>query len=378
MHPLRRNTFGLAAGLALAAVLGTAWWTWPRPMPLETVRVARGDVSATLVDLGETRVREPYAITAPASGQLRRLALEPGDAVAEGQVLAWIDPARSAPIDARSRAGLEAGLRQARAAARGARAEAGRAEEEARRSAVLRERRLVAAQADRDVQARAQAARAALDEADAAVARLEAELDDPQRSGTAIPVRAPAAGVVLARHAESARPVAAGEPLLEIGDPGDLEVVAEFLSQDAALIKPGARAWIEGWGGPAAPATVRRISPGGRRKVSALGVEEQRVDVWLDPDPPLRGIGHGYQVEARIETALARGVLRVPVESLLRDGERWIAWRVVDGRLSATPVTLGLSDGRWREVTAGLDEGDVIARRPGAGFDDGAAVESRP
>ena len=221
-------------------------------------------------------------------------------------------------------------------------------------------------------------AEAERDAADAGVARIEAELAESQAGGSAaVAVLSPIEGRVLVRHVESAKPVLAGEALMEVGRPDALEVVAEFLSQDAALMREGAPAWIEGWGGAAVPARVRRIAPSGRLKVSALGVEERRVDVWLDPTEPMPGAGHGFQVEARVEIARVEGVVRVPVESLVRDGEGWRAWRIDAGRVNAVRVTVGLTDGRWREVRSGLAEGDVIVAAPNRQLADGLRVVVR-
>jgi len=122
---------------------------------------------------------------------------------------------------------------------------------------------------------------------------------------------------------------------------------------------------------------VRKVSPGGRRKVSALGVEEQRVDIWLDPSEPMPGVGHGYQVEARIETALEATALRVPVESLVRTGESWMAWVVEEDRLVARNVVPGISDGRWRAIEAGLSEGERVVRHPVPALEAGMRVEPR-
>jgi len=354
-----------------------AWW-WPRALPVEAVTVARGDLASSVVDLGETRVREPYVITAPVAGRLRRITLDVGDPVAQDAVLAWIDPASSTPLDARTRASLEAALRQARSTRDRAGAHAQLAADEAERTARLWAQRLVSEQTHRAAQLKRREAEAERAAADAGVARIEAELAESQAGGSAaVAVLSPIEGRVLARQVESAKPVLVGEALMEVGRPDALEVVAEFLSQDAALMREGAPAWIEGWGGAAVPARVRRIAPSGRLKVSALGVEERRVDVWLDPAEPMPGAGHGFQVEARVEIARVEGVVRVPVESLVRDGEGWRAWRIDAGRVNAVPVTVGLTDGRWREVRSGLAAGDVIVAAPSRQLAEGLRVSPR-
>ena len=378
-NPLRQRTRRLVlAGGAVTSLL-VAWWLWPRALPVDAVTVQRGDLASSVVDLGETRVCEPYILASPVQGRVRRITLEEGDAVARDAVLAWIDPARSAPLDERTRASLEAALRQARAARDRAGAHVQLAEDEAARTARLWSKKLVSEQVYRATQSKRREALAERTEAEAGVARIEAELAGSREgTGGAIALVSPIDGRVLTRHIESARPVAVGEPLLEIGRPDELEVVAEFLSQDAALMREGAPAWIEGWGGEPVPARVRRISPSGRLKVSALGVEERRVDVWLDPAEPMPGAGHGFQVEARVEIARVEDVVRVPVETLVRDGEGWRAWRIESGRLIAVPLEVGITDGRWPEVRSGLAEGDLIVAAPNRQLAEGLRVSPRP
>lgn len=377
-NPLRQRTRRLILAGGVVASLLVAWWLWPRALPIDAVTVQRGGLASSVVDLGETRVREPYVITAPVAGRLRRITLDVGDPVAKDAVLAWIDPASSTPLDARTRASLEAALRQARSTRDRAGAHAQLAADDAERTARLWSKRLVSEQTHRAAQLMRREAEAERAAADAGVARIEAELAESQAGGSAaVAVLSPIEGRVLARHVESAKPVLVGEALMDVGRPDALEVVAEFLSQDAALMREGAPAWIEGWGGAAVPARVRRIAPSGRLKVSALGVEERRVDVWLDPAEPMPGAGHGFQVEARVEIARVEDAVRVPVESLVRDGEGWRAWRIDAGRVTAVPVAVGLTDGRWREVRSGLAAGDVIVAAPNRQLEDGLRVVVR-
>lgn len=378
----RRTILILLAGSALVVVFGF-WWAWPRPPIVETVAVERGMVRATVLDLGRTEVREPYAIAAPVAGRLRRIAVEPGDVVAAGAVVAWIDPAQSTPLDSRSRTALQASLREAEAKADAAQSVWDNANREAERLRQLAEKQLVADQEASEARARVRTARADFAGAQASVARIQAELADTNGEGPPIAVLSPVDGTVLERFARSARPVAAGEALMEIGDPTDLHIVAPFLSQDAARIPVGARAWIEAWGGPAIPARVRRVSPTGHQTISALGVEEQRVEVWIDPEAPLPGLGHGFQVEARIEISQQPDALRVPVESLVLDDAGWRIWRIRGGRLEVIPVRPGATEGKWRAVE-GVAVGDRVVRvptpemRPGQRVVDAALIEADP
>jgi HlyD family secretion protein len=178
---------------------------------------------------------------------------------------------------------------------------------------------------------------------------------------------------------ESAGPVAAGAPLLEIGDVARLEVDADLLSSDAAEVRPGAAATVTGWGGPAVlQARVRRIDPAAFTKVSALGLEEQRVHVVVDlTDPPPPGLGHDYRVDVAVVVWEGRDALRVPSTALFRVGNRWAVFRVVDGRARRLLVDLGPTDGTLTVVTAGLQDGDEVITQPSDMIEDGTRVSRR-
>jgi HlyD family secretion protein len=201
----------------------------------------------------------------------------------------------------------------------------------------------------------------------------------PERARAPTPVRSPIAGKVLRLFQESAAVIGAGSPLMEVGDLAELEVVAEFLSQDAVLMRPGARAYIEAWGGETAiPARVSRIEPYAHTKISALGVEEQRVNVIVrleqpDKAPPL---GHGFRVDVRVVMAEASNVLRVPTDALVRDGAKWAVFRIEDGRARLTPVQIGDGGDHFRILSQGLAEGDRVILFPGDSLRDGARVKA--
>jgi HlyD family secretion protein len=311
-------------------------------------------------------------------GALRRIELEPGDSVTRGAVLAAILPAAPALLDARVAAEARAGVAAAQAGLRGA---------EAALDLSRRERTRVAR-----LHAQGFAAQAALDNADAAlraarsnVAAQQAELERARiaagASGAAAQaptlVRSPADGRVLRLLQESEAVVAPGAPLLEVGDLRDLEIVAEFLSQDAIAIRPGAAAFIENWGGetPIA-ARVSRIEPHAHTKISALGVEEQRVNViarLVDPAhaPPL---GHGFRVDLRVVASEQPHALRAPTDALVRSGADWAVFRLQGGRARLTPIRLGEGGERYRAVRAGLAPGDRVVLFPGDALQDGARV----
>lgn len=217
--------------------------------------------------------------------------------------------------------------------------------------------------------------------ADLEAARIR--LVDPSgagASGRAVEVRTPAAGRVLRVLQESESVVGQGAPLLEIGGPGDIEVVAELLSSDAARVQAGVETIIDAWGGPPLRGQVRLVEPYGFLKISALGVEEQRVNVVVDPvDPPTawRAVGHGYRVETAIVVSRAASAVRVPVGSLFRNEGNWAVFRIERGRAHLAPVTVGRNDGQLAEVLSGLRAGDRVVVHPGQAVSDGARVRAR-
>ena len=366
----------LAAGLAL--VLGLAWLAWPRPLKVEIDVVDRGPVARTLVDEGRTRIHDVFGIVAPVGGDLRRITLHPGDTVARGQVLATLGPADPSLLDARTAAAAQAAVSAARAGLAAAEADADLARRDQARIASLAGQGYASRSA-------LEAADAALRAARAQIAARQAELRGAQvlAGGTAsaaraeTPVRSPANGRVLRILQESGGVVAAGTPLLEIGNPADLEVIADFLSQDATQVKVGADATLEGWGGETSiPARVARIEPYARTRVSALGVEEQRVSLILRLTDPASApvLGHGFRVDARITLSRVNDALRVPADALVRKGEGWAVFRVTDGRARLVPVRTGIGDDRHRVVLEGLSAGDRVVLYPAATLVDGARI----
>ena len=368
MSSATRRRTKIAWLLALVVLLLLAALAmWPRPRSLELATVERGVLKVERSDRGTTRFREVYPLVAPVSGVLERIHLEPGDTLRAGEAVVRIRPLATTPLDARSaaaaRAALaaaDAALRQAQATAESARDARSRLEGAAGRGGIS-ERDLTAARAaEAEAIAAVAVARAQRQQAEAQLA-----LQHPDAEGRIL-LSAPVDGVLLRRVLQGEQTVAVGQLLAEIGDPSTLEVVGDFLSQDAVGFSPGAEARIEAWGGPPLAARVARIEPLGTLKVSALGVEEQRVNVILSLDQPPPGLGHGYQVEVFVTLRESTDVLRVPVESLRREAEGWSVWKAVDGVLQGQAVEVGDSDGRLREVLSGLDEGDQVVRFPPA------------
>lgn len=356
----------LAWSVVVLALLAWLAWAWlPRARALPMARIDSGPLTVTVFDQGRTRARELYAIAAPVTGTLERIELEAGDPIEAGQVLARLRPASSTPLDPRARAQAEAAVAAAAAGEAEARVTLDAAADQLRRTRALFERQLVA---ERELIAADAAHRQALAARNAAQARLRearaAVLWEQDDEGGVLELRAPVTGVVLKRWRESEGPVTPGTVLLELADLADLEVVGEFLSQDAVGIRPGARAQVENWGGDPLPGRVERVEPLGELKISALGVEEQRVRVRIALDEVPAGLGHGYQVDARVTVLELEDVPRIPLEALVRDAEGWRAWQVREGRAWPVPVEVGPDDGRWRQVRAGLAVGDQVLRFP--------------
>jgi HlyD family secretion protein len=384
----------VAAAVVLALI---AWGFWPRAELVSTASVARRPLAVTVEEEGRTRVRDRYVLSAPVAGYLRRIELDVGDPVKGGDVLATLDPLRPATLDERSRAEAEARVAAARAGlaeresdAKRAAAEAELAASEFARIDNLLKRNLVSraqfdeARSRREASAAAsRAAAAAVDvgryDLDAALASLRYTASgESTEKLEAVPVRSPVTGRVLAVQQESAGVVAAGQPLLDVGDPQVLEIVVELLSRDAVRIAPGGRVLLERWGGGATlEGTVRTIEPTGFTKVSALGVEEQRVRVIVDfssPPDEWHRLGDGYRVEATFVVWSSDAALTVPSSALFRRGDSWAAFVVAGGRARERTVTQGHSSGLLTEVLGGLEDGDTVIVHPGDAIDDGVRV----
>ena len=394
----RKRLVLLLAAAAVVALL--AWALRPRPVPVDLAPVERRELTVTLDEEGETRVRSRYEVSAPVAGRVLRIELDPGDPGVAGEtVLATFAPADPVPLDPRSRAEAEARARAARASVgqaearlAQARAELDFAEKELgrRRSLVAQgiesRERLDAAEAE--VESRLEAVEAA--RFAEATARHELEVTRAtlvQGSGggtggsSVLTLRSPVSGVVLQRIRESEAVVGAGEPLLTVGDPAGLEIVADFLSTDAVRIAPGQPALVEQWGEPEPlRAVVRRVEPHGTTKVSALGVEEQRVDVVLDlVDPRERWarLGDGYRVQVRVVVWQGDDVLTVPTSSLFRRGGTWEVFAAEEGTARRREVEIGHRNQLHAQVTAGLAEGDRVVAYPSDEVEDGAKIAAR-
>jgi HlyD family secretion protein len=386
--------------LALLGTLGglLAFALWPTPVEVDVATVSRGPLVVTVEEEGRTRVRDRFVVSAPVTGRVLRIELEPGDRVRRGDVVARVQAEVPPLLDARTRAEAQAAIDVARAELGRARAEEQRAEAamtQAQRE-LERTRRLTAGgvlptqELDvREVEARLaekvwNAATFAARAASAELQRAEARLTpaSPRARNGAVAVAAPEPGVVLRRLRESESFVPAGEPLVEIGDPTLLEIVVDLLSTDATRVREGARATVQLQTGIEAPfdARVRRIEPSGFTKVSALGVEEQRVNVVLDLADQAGEdtvLGDAYRVEVAIVVWEAPDVLRVPMSALFRAGDQWAVYQVREGVAYRTILELGQQTGREAEVLTGLDEHARVIVHPGDAVRDGTRVKQR-
>jgi HlyD family secretion protein len=395
MRWLLRHKKLIAGLLLLAGIVAMAMW--PDTMEVESAAVTRGEMQVTIDEDGETRVRDRFVVSAPVSGRLLRIELEPGDPVVRGKtVVARIAPGPSPLLDPRTRSELAAAVEAARAAVGQAQAERARAVESFARAKTTVARQEALAKAGAISTDELDAARTSLRTGEEAaraaeftVRRSEYELELAQArlaapdgsGGRTVNVVAPVDGVILKRLRESETVVPVGDPLLEIGNPSRIEIVADFLSTDAVQIRTGAPVVIEQWGGgEPLSGRVRRVEPSGFMKVSALGVEEQRVYVLIDlTDPPAAAtaLGDAYRVEVRAVTWRGENVLKVPVGSLFRRGEGWATFVIQDGLARLTPVQLGHRNEIEGEILGGLSEGQLVVMHPPDTLIDRARVKGK-
>lgn len=384
----------------LAIAGGLVWGFMPRPVAVEMATATQGPLTVTVEEEGKTRVRDRYVIHAPMSGHARRIALKVGDPVRRGQVLTVLEPARADALDPRTRSQAQAQARAAEAAlaaaredARAAEAEATLARQELARAEALGQAEFLSRAAVDQARTRVNRSDAAREAARHAVDVARHQLETARavlaRAATLqaggptelLEVRAPVDGRVLRLVRESEGAVAAGQPLLEIGNPEALEVEVEVLSTQAVRIHPDARVLLERWGGPPLEARVRTVEPAGFTKVSALGVEEQRVRVIVDITAPREAwqtLGDGYRVDARFVLWEAADVLQVPTSSLFRHKEGWAVFVVEAERARLRAVDLGQRAGLAAQVLTGLKAGERVIAHPDDRIRDGVRVRPRP
>jgi HlyD family secretion protein len=359
---------------------------------VETAVVRRASLREVVEEDGRTRVHDRFVVASPITGNLVRIELEPGSTVERGTTIAEIRPPDPPMLDARSRSEARARLQAALARERLATSTIGRARtardaavKEAERVRMLASRgALTEAERERSDLAEALAksdlvqAELARDGAIAEVAAIRAVLGQAGEASGTIPVIAPAAGRVLRVLRESAGPVAAGTPLVEIGDPSAIEVVVDVLSSDGARIPPGAPATITAWGGEPLAGRVRLIEPSAFTRISALGVEEQRVNAIIELDAPPATLGDGFRVEVAIETWRGDGVLAVPAAAVFRHRGRWSVYVVEAGHARLRSIDVGHRGASDVEAISGVADGAAVVVHPGDRVTDGARVRIRP
>ncbi len=389
-----------AGGGALLLLAMLAWALIPAAVQVDLATIGKGSLQVTVDEEGKTRVKTLFVVSAPVTGKLRRSLLDPGDqVVANETVIAVIEPAVPGFLDVRTRQEAEAQVSAARAAielaeaeVRQSEAELGWALSEMTRQKTLAQTNATSARAyerarlDHAKQIAAMArAKANLQVRTAELATATAHLIGPETAvastaagSCCVEVRSPQSGKVLRELQESERVVIAGTPLFEIGDPTDIDIVLELLSTDAVTITPGAAARIEG-AGLAEPLTarVRRVEPAGFTKVSALGIEEQRVKTFLDLDQPAVArarLGHDYRVFARITAWSREDALRVPLSALFRNGASWSVFKIGGSRAVLTGIDVGRRNPEYAEVLGGLSPGDRVVLHPSDRVKQGARV----
>jgi HlyD family secretion protein len=390
---------GLIVLAAIALGGGFAWAMWPKPVAVDLVEVTRGPLLVTVDEEGKTRIKDVYAVSAPITGKVLRLSLDPGDKVTkDATVVAIMEPMPPPFLDVRALRELEAQVAAAKASValaeaeiRQAQSELEFAESELARASSLSQTRTISERALEKARLDAETRRAALARANSNLEVRRQELESTQArligpedawqgevpAGCCVRVRAPVSGRVLRLLQQSENVVIAGTPLVEIGDPANLELVVDLLSADAVRVREGAAATVEAWGGPPLAAKVTRVEPAGFTKVSALGIEEQRVRTILklqDANDVSTRLGHEFRVFIKINAYEAGDALRVPISALFRKGEQWAVFTAERGRARTTPVDIGHRNSNFAEVSRGLTEGTTVVLHPSDRVADGVRL----
>lgn len=386
-------------GLAVVVVAAVVYGFLPRPVAVDAAQVVRAPLTVSVEEEGRTRVIDRFVVSAPVTSFLRRIPLDAGAALARGDELAVLEPVPPILLDPRSRAAARAQVAAARSAldAAQAQARAARVEAEFARVQYDRIRRLCeiqcASEEEQDAartlmlqrQAALRSAEFAVEvarfELAAAETALEYSAAEPVAADEQVSLGAPVDGVVLRLYQESEGVVQSGTPLLELGDPQALEVLVELLSADAVGLRPGAAVELERWGGEGLlQGVVKQVEPSGFTKVSALGVEEQRVNVIVDlitPPERRQGLGDGYRVEARFILWREDDVLQVPSSAVFRHDEGWAVFVIEAQRARLRPVQTGQRNGLQVQILQGLEAGERVIEHPDDTVSDGVRVELR-
>ncbi len=397
---MRRYRWIIIAGVIAAVLLAIVYGFLPKPVSVDMAKAFRGPLRVTVEEEGKTRVRDRYVLSAPVPGFMRRINLDVGDIVREGQPLVELEPLKSELLDPRARATGKAGvlaaaasLRAEEAKVRAARADADYAQKNLERIRRLAEKGYVSKDYFDKVEAEAKRTRATVLSTEAAAKVASSELEKAQAAlrysaaestgptGKVVMVRTPVGGSVLKIHHKSEGVVPSGEPLIDIGDPQKIEVEVEVLSRDAVKIRPGTAVLFKRWGGDKdLMGKVRVVEPEGFTKISSLGVEEQRVLAIVDitsTDESLARLGDGYRVEASFILWEDAQVLQVPASALFRKQDGWAVFVIANGRAHLREVQVGQRTGLAAEILSGLSEGEAVVAHPDSTIEDGVRVRSR-
>lgn len=389
--------WGIFAVLVVLAVMAAVR---PEPVWVDLTPVTRGSLSVTIVEEGKTRVKDRYIVSSPVAGYLHRVELDVGDHVEPNQLLAELEPVPASVLDARSRAeaaarveAARATLASARQTVRAASADANLARQEYQRLLRLSEANFVSSERLQQAEAAASRAQAMLRSAsfneevaahELAAARTRLDVSAGSSGGETgferVPIRSPVLGSVLGVLRENEGVVQPGTPLLEVGDPGALEVVVEVLSYDAVKLRPGLQVRLHGWGGGELDARVRRIEPVGFEDISALGVEEQRVRVIIDihsPHDAWAQLGDGYRIDAEFVLWQGEDQIQLPASAVFEQGDHNWVFVAENGIARRMPVTTGPSNGLMTVVTDGLEPGQWVVRHPDRQLEDGDRIRER-
>ena len=385
--------------IVAAVIAAVVWGLRPQPVLVEAAEVVRAPMQVTIDEEGKTRLKERYMISSPITGRMERVDLDEGDPVRAGQRITRVAPLPSAFVDERTRAqtGAEINAAEARISAAQERVRAAKATLEYWQAELERASRLlkmgdIARSRYDQVQVEQQRASAALSEAQAAVEAAKADMrratatlaqpsNPVERSGASVPVIAPVAGRVIRIVRDSAGPVTAGEPLVELGNTNAIEVEVELLSPDAVKVQPGTTVIFTRWGGETnLEGVVQRIEPTGRTKISALGVEEQRVPVVAvitSPESQWQGLGAGYRVEASFVVWEAADVVQIPSSAVFQHDGASAVFVIEENTARRRIVKLGRRSGLNVQVVEGLKPGEKVVAHPEASLADGALVQPR-
>lgn len=384
--------------LAVLLVAALTYAFWPRAIPADFAHVTRGPLSVTIDEEGETRVKDMFIVSAPVSGELERITLEPGDHVMENEtIIASINPTAPPVLDQRTEAQLRAAVGSAHAAISVAESDLERllanyrlAKAESERGQLLFDKDVISKAALDRLNAETDTINAAVHAGEAALRMRRSELQMarsalmPSMSTSAnsghVHVTPIVDGLVLKVIRESAGPVIQGAPLVEIGDPLEIEIVVDLLSEDAVAVSPGDQVIISGWGGDPLQGQVRIVEPYAFTKISALGIEEQRVNVIIDLEDMKAAsnrLGHGYRVDIAVVVWFDDDVLSVPMTALFKQGSDWSTYVMREGRASLQILELGRMNGQRAQVLKGLSENDLVIEHPSNRIGEGVRVKDR-